>query len=450
MNITITNAITHKSKSYTGDPAAIAHDIAVDHPYIQARMTDLHDVIDALEENQNLIVECEDKPLSKSEGSGGTTAEDQLGHDFLAEKLFVAARWLSGNKDPISTKAIRDAQLQHPNDAEAVALLAHQMEPSEENKEALRAVVNMETMAKAEEKRPNPPHSVLPGTDTAYGAAKAVSRAFADHTVKYIHLGGKHSEGSMLAEDPRGKSFILKSGSGGKSPAEGVDEEVASQARREGAFYHVANSWGMGSFIPSAEFVIMDFGKGIHDWAVIELLDPSYKNMEKVRKKDAQVVYRALEAYRLRGILHRWSVLDFVLGSVDRHAGNLMISLKDSSTGPGNCKLIDHGSSFAGPSFNPGKDEDSFVPFYLRYHADENFYQMDDSQKLESMPKLPPNHDRVLAEWIRDLEPATLEFVLRKFGIDVDASMARLRKIQMLNPNEGSVSLALNKMWLGI
>ncbi len=221
-------------------------------------------------------------------------------------------------------------------------------------------------------------------------------------------------------------------------PGAGVKEEIASQGRREAAFYHIAKAWGMADFFPAAEFLIMDG----HDWAVLKMLPWDYKNLEKVRKEYPMKVHEALEQYRLRGVLHRWSVIDYVLGNSDRHAANLMLNPN------GNIKLIDHGSAFAGPGFSPGKDENSFVPFYLRYLAGDSFYEMDPEDRLETMPHLPEGHDRVFAQWVHELDVGTLTYLLQKFGINDAPSVDRLNKVLALNVKE-SLSGQLNQLWLG-
>ena len=440
MQVTVTNVYTDQVERFQGEPPAVAHDIAMAFPWLQeydVRLTDIRDVLQELEYNQALVVEVEQDPVTKSEGSGnGNTAKDMLGYDIFRERMFEAARWLSGMKEPKPEAEVRRLMLDHDGDLEAVALLSYGLEDNDKNKAALKAVQEMEKLGKTEE-QVVPPHSITPGTDTAYSVCQAILRAFQNRHVRHIHLSGKHSKGSMLVKDDD-RSYILKAGSGGQSPAAGSQDEIASQGRREAAFYQVCKAWGMGAFFPAAEFVVMDG----HDWAVLELLDHTYRNLEKVRENDPRVVHQAHEAYRLRGVLHRWSVIDYVLGNPDRHAANEMIEPK------GQIRLIDHGAAFAGVHFAPGTDTDSFVPFYLRYLAGDNFYEMDEEQKLESMPHLPDADDRVLAQWIRDLDSGSLRHLLMKFGINPDPSLARLKKIQDLETDE-SVSGQLNRLWLG-
>ncbi len=440
LHIRVTNIYTDKVEEFRGEAPAVAHDIAMAFPWLQeydVRLTDIHDVLSELEQNQALVVEVDEEPILKSEANV-TTAKDMLGYKIFEERLFDAAKWLSGFAKPKDEVEVRKIMLSHDGDMESVALITYGLDPNETNKTALKAVMDMESLGKSEEAPPTPPHTILPGTDTAYGVCQKIKKAFQEHRVQSIHLDGKHSKGSMLAKDDQGGAWIIKSGSGDQSPAAGAKEEIASQGCREAAFYHVAKAWGMADFFPAAEFLTMDG----HDWAVLEMLPPTYQNIEKVRETRPRVIHEALEQYRLRGVLHRWSVIDYALGNADRHAANLMI-------GPNNIiKLIDHGAAFAGVDFDPGHDENSFVPFYLRYLAGDSFYEMDDENKLDSMPHLPESHDEVLARWVHDLDDATLVYILQKFGISPDASIARLRRIQSLD-TDSSISNQLNQLWLG-
>ncbi len=442
MQVKVTNIYTDRVEEFEGEAPTVAHDIAMAFPWLQdyeVRLTDIHDVLQELEQNQALVVEVDRDPIAKNEEGGNTnTAKDMLGYDIFRERLFDAAKWLSGFARPKEETEVRQLMLTHDGDLESVALITYGLDPNDKNKVALKAVLDMERLGKAEEAPPTPPHNIVPGTDTAYVVCQRIKQAFQEHRVQAIHLGGKHSKGSMLAKDTDRRQWILKAGSGGQSPAAGAQDEIASQGRREAAFFAVAKAWGMADFFPAAEFLIMDG----HDWATLEMLPWDYKNLEKVRTEHPQKVHDALEQYRLRGILHRWSVIDYVLGNPDRHAANLML-------GPnGNVKLIDHGAAFAGEHFSPGHDADSFVPFYLRYLAGDSFYEMDPEDRIDSMPHLPQAHDRVLAQWLHELDPGALSFILRKFGINDEPSMARLQKVLALDVDE-SVSDQLNQLWLG-
>lgn len=283
------------------------------------------------------------------------------------------------------------------------------------------------------------PTSILPETESAEPVVAALERAFNRHDVKNIYLGGKHSAGSMLARDPvGGHRWLLKPGSGGQSPGLGITEEIASQSRREAGFYHLAQLLGIGNDLPRAEVVNMDG----HDWAALAFLGEGWKNFDDVKRAHPGVAIEALERLRRYGLLHRWAVLDWIAGNVDRHGANLML-------GPGGeVKLIDHGSSFAGPSFNPGHDPNSFVPFYLRYRV-PRWSRVPPEEKLGLMAHLRDPQDQELRRWVRAIDEDAVIGILHADGLNPDPVVARLRQLKELSESE-NFFLALDRLWAGV
>jgi hypothetical protein len=117
----------------------------------------------------------------------------------------------------------------------------------------------------------------------------------------------------------------------------------------------------------------------------------------------------------------------------------------------GHVALIDHGSSFAGPSFNPGNDDNSFVPFYLRvWGPDKGWSELPKDKQLASLPTLPEAMDETLKEWVQQLDPQELSNALLSYGINPAPSLDRLKKVQFLAGLGANFSAGLNKMWVGI
>lgn len=307
-----------------------------------------------------------------------------------------------------------------------------------------KLLANISSLTKAEpEPTPErPPGHIAPLTRSAEEVAAAVKRAFHMGRVQGVYLGGKHSAGSMLATDPKEHTvWYLKPGSGGQSPAAGVQEEIASQARREAGFWHIAATWGLENYLPRAEVIVMDG----HDWAALRFLDRGWKNFDDVNRQHPALAAMALERLRRAGILHRWAVLDWVCGNTDRHGGNLML-------GPaGGVKLIDHGGAFAGPSFNPGRDPKSFVPFYLRYRI-ARWSQVPPEEKLASMAQLGAAQDDELRRWVQNLDVDRVIAICRKDGLNHEPPAARLRQIQHLAATVpgGQLHAAINRLWAGV
>jgi len=425
MKLRVHNLHENRARLYQGSPGDVMASLAADYPW--ARGDTLEDVLDCLEASQGFQVEPLDA-MGKSESSPDIIG--QLGLGAMLDQTLVAAYWLHDGESQNLRKHLRE------NDLEA-AVLKSLGRGSEQDLASLQAV---QSLMKAEPTPANPPASVLPVTDSAKPAAEAVKRAFKANRVQQINLGGKHSAGSMIARDPEsGRAFLLKPGSGPQSPALGISEEVASQARREAGFAHVARLWGMGNDVPRAEAITMDG----HEWAALDLLDWSWRNLNKVRKEQPAMVAAALESLRRHGQLHRWAILEAVTGSVDSHGANEMI-------GPGGTiKLIDHGSAFAGPSFNPGVDDLSFVPYYLRCR-DQYFDKQSQEDQLLTMPVLNEGADRQLKSWVLALDPEALQRVLVADGLNPGPPLARLKLIQDAAALPGPLHAGVNRRWIGL
>ena len=257
--------------------------------------------------------------------------------------------------------------------------------------------------------------------------------------VKVAHLDGKHSKGSLIAKDHQTQNiYLLKPGSGGQSPAAGAQEQPASQSRREAAFWHVADQWQLGGTIPRADLVLID-GK---EYAAIRMLPFSYRNLEKKAVKDPALAPRALAMYRDKGFLHKWAILDAVLGNPDRHGQNMMISADDQVVA-----LIDHGSAFAGDSFDPAFDRNSFVPYYLRVWGGPKFNRLPVKDKLARMPSVSQPVREELRTWLNGIHADQLEMTLLRFGIDPRASVARLAKLKA-TASSMPIDQAVNRFWV--
>lgn len=366
-------------------------------------------------------------------GVDSEIVRDMQGFAPHLHSVFDAARFLV-NGPELGLDSIRRALYREDSDLEAAALRAYGIEVTDQNLQALRAVQQVQGLTKAETTPKL--EQVLPGVSQAQETASQVQRAATAGQVQSVDLKGKHSKGTLLVKDPGTKQvFLLKPGSGGPGPAAGAQEEHASQSCREAAFWHVAKQWHIDSAVPEAELLSID-GK---QYAAIELLPFDWKNVEKVRQKDPGKVLKALERYREPGTLHQWAVLDFVLGNPDRHGMNLMMSPE------GELKLIDHGSAFAGIDFDPSRDENSFVPFYLRAWAPARFNALSAGEKLKLMPTVSHNVEKLLRRWVAALDAQALGSLLQEYGIDPEPSLARLERVRN---SEGPIDQAMNRLWV--
>lgn len=420
MLVRVYNHWTDVSRDFRGEPRQVLVDLQKRYPWIER--DNLNAFLDALDANQAYSVEVlEDVKKGEPDIIG------QLGLEAQLDEHLQAARWLSGNQDAINLRPF----LKREEDLGKVVSRAYDLQVGETN------VVKV--LKKAEEPQAvHAPTVIKAGAPGGEAVAQGLRRAFARARVQNVFMGGKHSRGSMLARDPEnGHAWLLKPGSGGQSPAAGLKEEVASQARREAGFYHVAFLLGLGHDLPVATLVIMDG----HDWAAMDLLDHQWQNLNKLYKQKPTQVQAILEHLRSRGTLGKWAVLDWLCANTDRHGANLM-------AGPsGQVKLIDHGGAFAGPSFDPAHDDSTFIPFYLRFRA-PGFDALPTEEKLAVMPQLSAQQSLELQHWVQSIDAERLEAMLRKDGLNPDPVLYRLARLKALEPGSAYM-VALNKLWIG-
>ncbi len=269
----------------------------------------------------------------------------------------------------------------------------------------------------------------------APGAALA-ENALKKGKIEPVKLGGKHSAGSSLFLDHVNNIlWFLKPGSGGMSRALGVDEEKASSSRREVAFNKIAVLIGLQNYVPLSYLIMMD-NKEV---AMLEFFSGDYENLNKVRQTRSQE--SIFQPYAPSGLLHRLAFLDYLLGQIDRHAGNILI---DSQ---GNFKLIDAGSTFAGPSFSPATDPRSFIPVYLRAATSKDFNLLTPNERLLRMPKPTAQGEASLQNWIHNLPEGQIINLLNKYGLNPQPVLDRLNRLKGYN---GPIHEFLNKFWAGV
>ena len=435
------------SKEVDGSPEAVEQELIRCYPWLHrpdpADRGGVAGIVELLNAEQGFEAEVDDggesgpppQGLAKSDRDDLGVVQAMLGHRPAWEASLEAASFLSG-RQPAET---RRALLEADGDRDRASLASVGLEPSPANLEALRAVREATASRSATTGDPEPPRQVEPGHPDARDAADAVRRAFQDRFVMPVHLPGRHSKGTLLARDEEtGDTYLLKPGSGGQSPAAGDREDPADQSRREVAFWHVADAWQMGSSYPRADLLLVD-GR---DVAAIKLLPWDYRGLDEVEEESPAAGRRVLAPYLASGALHRWAVLDAVLGNPDGHAGNLMVRARD-----GDVKLIDHGSSFAGRGFDPAHDQDSFTPYYLRAWAPAGFRDLPEEEQLRSMPRSPRSVEEDLRGWLGGLRGEDLDRVLLRYGVDPAPCRERLAKLEVLAA-QYPVDEAVNRFWV--
>ncbi|NDD54145.1 NUDIX domain-containing protein [bacterium] len=370
--------------------------------------------------------------------AGIRVATAMLGLRTSSHEAFEAAKFLAGGKS-LSFDQIRRAIYNNDGDLEAAALQAYGLENNESNKRAIRAVIKTKGLQKSID-NPIRFKEIEPALSEGHDAADSIKRASESGHIHKIILHSKHSQGSMLAFDlDNDVTLLLKPDFGGAGPASGAQEESASLPRREAAFWHVAKEWSLSKWVPQTDLVLLD-GK---EFAAIHVLPWSWQAIERMREENLTQVSSILNKYLKSGTLHKWAVLDFVLGNTDRHGQNAMGDIET-----GELALIDHGSAMAGPSFDPAHDKNSFVPFYLRFLTPGNFNSLTVSDKLKRMPHVDNQTNEELVNWVVSLDAHELQEILYRYGIDSHPALQRLTVLREMVGETGRLDQSINRLWV--
>jgi hypothetical protein len=348
---------------------------------------------------------------------------------------FEAAEFLSGRT--ASDKAERAALKKYENDVIGAALAAHGLTDDAAGRRALSSVLKVYSLEKFEGIVRQAPR-IEAAFDSSSEVANWIKRAYQEGGVRTAVLNGKHSKGALIAH-VNGDVFLLKPGSGSQSPAAGAREETASQSQREVAFWRIADAWGVGDQMPRADLVLIN-GK---EYAAIHMLALDYKNLGIKAHEEKGLVPKCLEPYRSSGMLHKWAIIDWVLGNTDRHSQNMMISSDDKTV-----RLIDHGSAFAGETFDPAGDDDSFIPYYLRAWTDRRFSEMAPDERVRLMPTA-GHAAKSLRAWVQDLSADKLRYLCGLFNIKPEPSLDRLALVKDAANAKEPVDQAVNRLWAG-
>ena len=357
------------------------------------------------------------------------------------KELVIAARFLSGITEP-SAEMYMEAAEYYEDDPEFAIMYAFGIPRTEKNRLQLRAIAKLANgddhslITKSEQD----PLMIVPGHYSAIDAVDAIKRAIDDHKYFEINLGGKYSDNSHIAKDPKnGMLWLVKPGEKKLSPAMGVRQERANLAQRETAFFQCANEMGLGAIVPKT-FLLKINGKFT---AVMPFLPHDFAQADKIRKQNPAKVQNTLDKYKEVGQLHIWGAMEMILGNTDSHGGNLMIS------NDGSVALIDHGGSFAGDKFDPAHDSSSFCPFYLRYNVPKGYKKMDFSERFNNMPKIDAKVDKNVKNWVMSVDPSKVQKILAEFDINPEPVLKRLDMLKKVAQSGQLVSDFVNRFWSG-
>jgi hypothetical protein len=437
MRLTVVDHFNDGLRRYfDGDEAEVAKAVGHAYPWLVRKFgpgAPLAALIEALDRSQAYSAVSSDADLRLVDlGKSESIVAAMLGTNAALERALEAARFLASAPPP-SPEALRAALRAADEDPEMAALIAVGLDPSPSGLKALRGVLSATPLRKSEKVALR---EIVPATEDGEKFAAAVARAAEGEQVEPIVLGGKHSDGTMVARDPEtGRAYLLKPGSGPQNPAAGENEVAASQSKREAAFSALARLWGLGDFVPEAHLLLID-GR---EYAAMQLLGHDFKNFNQIKASDPGLPRRTFTLYLADGMLHKWAILDYVAGQVDRNAGNVMARGDE-------VKLIDAGSAFAGDDFSPATDRSTFVPYYLRALAPDDFQSLSPQQAHAALPRLHGTSDEALKAWLLALDPAALAAPLARYGIDPGPAERRLAALQGA-ARHTAADAAVNAAW---
>lgn len=363
---------------------------------------------------------------------GDDELPEQLGYRDRQVDVLRAVKFLSG-KEP-NFEEYRQALIRLDDEIEA-ALAAVGLPLSE--KASVESIIEMEDVQKSDKMDDAFKH-IEPLTPTASDVVKDMKVANERKEIVPIKLKGKHSEAVKIIHMESGEDWLLKPEPSSVSPAAGAKGQPASQTRREVAFYYLAKAIGLDC-VPRAEGVILD-GK---ECAVVRMLGTDWHNIGRVLELDPSAPRRILTKYLQSGDIYKWSLIDWVAGSPDRHANNIMFS-RDWEIA-----LIDHGSAFADESFDPVHDKNSFVPYYIRcWGPHKGWSKLTDEQRIQTVPAAKADVDAKIRKWAMSIDVGLIEKTLSVFGVDYRPTVDRLKKIQTELPIQENASAYLIGLWI--
>jgi hypothetical protein len=356
------------------------------------------------------------------------------------KELLIAARFISGIREP-SEELFREGQEFYEDDPEFAIMYAFGISRTEKNRLNLRSIAKLSTGDDhLTLKHEQDPLMVVPGHYSAVDAVDAITRAIDAHKYFEVNLGGKYSDNSHIAKDPKnGMLWLVKPGEKKLSPALGIRQERANLAQRETAFYQCADEMGLGAIVPKT-FLLKINNKFT---AVMPFLPHDFVQADKIRKANPAKVVNILDKYKNVGQLHIWGAMEIILGNCDSHGGNILLS------NDGSVALIDHGGSFAGDKFNPAIDPSSFCPFYLRYTVPKGYKKMDFEERYHNMPKLDPELDKRVKEWVLKVDGNKISKILNEFDINPDPVLKRLSILKKVAESNQSISDFIDRFWSG-
>lgn len=391
---------------HTSDAARVHESIARDHGGEFNKKDNSYEYLLKSENYEDLLKEdIPDELLQAAQRTAG---------GLMGSKYMKAAHFLS-NKAP-DLETYRKALRRFDDDILCASLAAHSIPPSSENIKALQGVSSMMHFEKREDIIGGlQDRTAVPFSPVDEEVAEKVARALDTSAHGYLDSDGKHTQNAEVVYDNESReAYIIKYPSHKTALAQGIAEEKATQPFREAAFYRIAELLDISQFFPVARMIYM----GGHEAVAIKVITNA-RSFEEIRREDPNRILDLLEPYRQTGHLHMWAAIDYLLGNPDRHSNNIIAQDK-------NVFLIDHGTSFAGYSFDPAHDENSFIPFYLRAWGMRDFHAVDPIERLRRMPRIGDQEEQMISSWVSKIDEDGIRQTLRMYGINPEPTLERL------------------------
>jgi hypothetical protein len=367
-------------------------------------------------------------------------------------EFLEAARFIAGAPAVASDQQIEEAR-NHCDTEESAALYTYHIPHTEDALKELKAVAEIIRDPKGEEqldkaeKPPSEPDQSISRLIAVPGKGEhdimAVNRGIAAGKVTPIAKPGKFSQKAFVVSDPQSEErYIVKPNPHKVAPPKGMSDVISAPVR-ERAFWDLADALGLSKFLPVTALAI-DNNQEL--CSVVKYLK-GYRSIDSFKKETPGSERGILEQYRKTGDLHRWAVLDFIGGSVDRHGNNVWVSDDGQDI-----KLIDQGSSLADENFDPAADKKSFLPFYLRAWGVK--HSMKQKDRLQFMPKVDHGVDQQLGHWIQGIDPKDIRKALEGIPDPIfQAVLGRLKRLMaaiLSKEDSRLVCEVVNAAWLGV
>lgn len=355
----------------------------------------------------------------------------RLGDRFDGNQDRMAYAWLNGITG--ATRASDEDILNHPY-----------VQKYRKYKQLLNLEQSHQPVHKSEKESHPDLHGVekfipLTGTKADGRSINVINQSIKSGNVHNVSNVGHFTHDSFIAGFDRDDSWLIKVEPKAKSAIKSA--RYGLQAVKEVAFYKAAEEvFDLGQYTPKAILgEIVRHGE-MHPAAAIKMYPGAFVSASHFEKAKPGSMRGILDKYRRNGTMHKWAAMLYILGDADAHGNNVL-------TNGEHVKLIDHGTSFADVSFDPGSDKKIFIPFILRGGYIKE--HMTPHNKLQLMPKIKSEHvEREFKHWLMNLDTHRLMGILDQFYIDPRPTLSRLKLVQKLVSQSDKPDEVINHLWV--